>query len=427
MFGQIHKILKKKILIHSIVFSPDGVSTAYLYNDIAIGFKNAGFEVVVLTTTPHYNVIDSELEKQKLRKEAFGLYYKSQFEGIDVFHVPQKKFKSFALRAIGFIYWHFISFFIGIFLRNINIIISPSPPLTIGLISWFIAKIKGAKVIYNVQEIYPDLLINQGSLKSKFLLSLLKRLEQFVYNKSNAVVTIDQVFYNTIVNRFAKKDKLSIIPNFVDTTIYNPLKAKSINIDKNIFIDNGELKLMYAGNIGHAQDWKPLISIAKKMLGKPVSFWIIGEGVVKAELSNIVESQKLDNIHLLPYQSRESMAGVNAFADLHFIFMNPHLDGQGFPSKVYTIMACKKPLLVLSRENTPIINFLNDKNCGYLISSIDFEEKVDNVVEILNGLIIDRTDCFKKGENGLSVIELNYSKDIVVEKYISIVNQLLNE
>lgn len=56
--------MSKKILIHSIVFSPDGVSTAYLYNDIALKFKEEGFDVSVITTTPHYNVVKSELQKQ---------------------------------------------------------------------------------------------------------------------------------------------------------------------------------------------------------------------------------------------------------------------------------------------------------------------------------------------------------------------------
>ena len=48
---------KKKILIHTLIFSPDGVSTAYLYNDIALAFKKAGYDVVVLTTTPHFNLV----------------------------------------------------------------------------------------------------------------------------------------------------------------------------------------------------------------------------------------------------------------------------------------------------------------------------------------------------------------------------------
>ena len=107
--------------------------------------------------------------------------------------------------------------------------------------------------------------------------------------------------------------------------------------------------------------------------------------------------------------------------------MNPELDGQGFPSKVYTIMACKKPLLVISSEGTPIVNFLKDKNCSYIVTSVDFNEKISIVIEILEKLLNDKSECYNKGEKGRSIIELNYSKDVVVGKYISLVNQLLSE
>ena len=151
----------KRVLIHSIVFSPDGVSTAYLYNDIALGLADNGFGVVVLTTTPHYNLIESELTKQPLSKKIFGLYYVSNFNGIQVYHIPIKKHKSTLHRIISFVYWHMASFVVALTFRKINFVLSPSPPISIGLISLLIAKIKGAKAIYNVQEIYPDLLINK--------------------------------------------------------------------------------------------------------------------------------------------------------------------------------------------------------------------------------------------------------------------------
>ena len=80
----------KRILIHSLIFSPDGVSTAYLYNDIALAFQKKGYEVVVVTTTPHFNVVPAQLEKQPLRWGVFGLFKKSQYNGIEVYHVPQK-------------------------------------------------------------------------------------------------------------------------------------------------------------------------------------------------------------------------------------------------------------------------------------------------------------------------------------------------
>jgi hypothetical protein len=100
----------KRVLIHSLVFSPDGVSTAYLYNDIALGLIENGFEVVVLTTTPHYNLIESELVKQPIGKKLFGLYFQSDFKGIKVYHIPLKKYKSTFKRLGSFVYWHALSF-----------------------------------------------------------------------------------------------------------------------------------------------------------------------------------------------------------------------------------------------------------------------------------------------------------------------------
>jgi hypothetical protein len=81
-------IKKNRILIYSLVFSPDGVSTAYLYNDIALGFKEKGYEVCVLTTTPHFNLINESLDRQPLKKRFLGLFYTSDFNGIKVCHIP---------------------------------------------------------------------------------------------------------------------------------------------------------------------------------------------------------------------------------------------------------------------------------------------------------------------------------------------------
>ena len=149
--------MSKKILIHSLIFSPDGVSTAYLYNDIALKFQENGYEVVVLTTTPHYNIVKSQLAAQPLKWKILGICKESNFHGIRVLHVPQKKFKCTFLRILGFTYWHVVSFFICLFQKDIDVILSPSPPLTIGVINLWLAKIKGCKTIYNVQEIYPDI------------------------------------------------------------------------------------------------------------------------------------------------------------------------------------------------------------------------------------------------------------------------------
>ena len=190
------KINKKRLLIYSLVFSPDGVSTAYLYNDIALGFQKNNYEVTVLTTTPHYNLIQESLDRQPLKKCFLGLFFTSNFNGIKVYHIPLKKYKSSLIRILSFIYWHLASLIIGLFLKKPDIILTPSPPLTSGLISILLAKAKGSKSVYNVQEIYPDLLINHGRLSNPVIIKFLKILEGWVYNWSDSITTIDQNFYN---------------------------------------------------------------------------------------------------------------------------------------------------------------------------------------------------------------------------------------
>ena len=65
--------MSKKVLIHSLIFSPDGVSTAYLYNDIALRFQKEGYEVVVLSTTPHFNVVKEEVQEHCITHSWFCL------------------------------------------------------------------------------------------------------------------------------------------------------------------------------------------------------------------------------------------------------------------------------------------------------------------------------------------------------------------
>lgn len=410
---------KKKILIHTLIFSPDGVSTAYLYNDIALAFQKNGWDVVVLSTTPHFNVVEEQLAEQPLKWGVWGLYKKSSFKGIPVYHVPQKKFKSTLLRLVGFVYWHIVSFLMALFMKNIDVILSPSPPLTIGRLNNWLGKLKGCKVVYNVQEIYPDILNKpETSLVHRYLRSM----ERKVYNQSDAVTTIDQIFYDTIVDRFEDRSKLHIIPNFVDADLYKS-GVSTAELDKSLFPENDNIKLLYAGNIGWAQDWRPLVKLAEKTRNLPVEYFLIGMGKMRSWVEEQKQTLGLDKLHILDYQPRHLMPAILAYSDLQYIFMTPESEGMGFPSKVYTIMACGRPLLVCSGENTPIVNFLKPIGCAKLITDHDLDRKTDEMSQWLAG--ITREKLREMGAKGEAIVKAEYAKEIVTNKYVELVNSLL--
>jgi len=412
--------MKKRVLIHSIVFSPDGVSTAYLYNDIAVGLMKKGYEVIVLTTTPHYNVIPEEVMKQPLNRRLFGIYSTSSFYGIKVIHIPLKKYRSTILRIASFVYWHISSFFVGLVSIKFDFVISPSPPLTIGLVSAAMARLKGAKAIYNVQEIYPDLLIKQGNITSKFIIGLLKRLEKLVYKSSSAVTTIDDGFYAKLLPRFSLESKLRVIPNFVDTHLYRPFEVENNQDLCGFPPKEKKFIMMYAGNIGFYQDWEPVIYAAKALENTPVEFWIIGEGATKLDLEKKIGINNLNNVKLFDYQSRRLMPILTNLADAHFIITNERIADEGFPSKVYAIMACGKPIVAVTGEHSPLYKFLQDKGCAILVQN---RNKYDFAIAIKN-LISDQQLVNDLGSNGHKIIQKSYTKENIVAQYADLLESL---
>ena len=83
--------------------------------------------MVALTTTPHFNIVPEQVEKQPMHWKVWGFCKVSKFNGMTVLNVPQKKCKSTILRLLGFIDWHIVSFFIGLTItrifRNLKVVL----------------------------------------------------------------------------------------------------------------------------------------------------------------------------------------------------------------------------------------------------------------------------------------------------------------
>lgn len=420
----------KRLLIHSFVFWPDGVSTAYLYTDIAKAFLDAGWDVTVLTTTPHFNPPAVDSDESAVDFACGGAYGAVAADGtgrIRIRRVPMRRFRHLWVRVLAFAWWHLASFFIVLFSRKPDVILSPSPPPSVGLLNVWLGWIKGCKVVYNVQEIYPDIIKNIHGLP----LRVLRWMERSIYDGSDAVVTIDQVFRDTIASRFKDPSHLYIIPNFVDTDFYRPMKVAEDG-------RQGRIRLLYAGNIGWAQDWDMLLALAERTRELAVEYQVIGDGLRKQYLLDEIASRGLRNISVLPYQPRERMPELLAACDICFIFMDPQMDRQGFPSKVYSIMACGKPLLVSSGEGTPIVNFLRDKGCARIETDPDVSVRVDGMAAWLESLFqteqgLNASACpsatcleslSRMGEGGRAIIEAEYSRERVTAQYVKLMEDL---
>ena len=133
-----------------------------------------------------------------------------------------------------------------------------------------------------------------------------------------------------------------------------------------------------------------------------------------------MQELNLTNVRIFPYQSRELIPIINNYVDMHFIAINKQMEQEGFPSKVYTIMACAKPLIVITGEKTPLYNFLYGKNCAELVTS----DRNVNFTNAIRKFANNKELREEMGINGYNEIIKNYSKKVVVSRYANLLNSI---
>ena len=406
-----------KILILSLIFSPDNVSTAQIWSDIAEDLKAAGHELCVITTTPHFHRDPSMEAKQPLRRWIGRLVQRSAYAGIPVYHVlmPNKGCPP-PIRMLSWVGFHIVSTLLGWFLRfRPDVVIAPSPPLTIGLNAWAIASVRRAKFIYNVQEIYPDIAVNLGIMKNKTLIRFFSGLERFIYRKAAFVTSITKGMCAKIAER-TDREKVKLVPNFVDLSDVEQVPRKNAFAEEHGL--GNEFVLTYAGNMGVPQRLDVMVELARRIPELTVLF--VGGGGDAARLRELAHG--LANVIFVDYQPISRMPEIYAASDLFYVGQDAKACSDGIPSKIYRILGYGKPLLVMTKDDSDLAAFVRDSSCGQLLGS-DMEEGA-TVVRKLMG---DKATLRGMGEKGCEYVKMFFTRSVVSGQYDSLCRALSKE
>lgn len=409
------------ILLHSLVFAPDGNSNAYIFSDIALELQKAGHNVSVITTTPHYSVLQDNINSQPFSNGMKKWYKQSSFWGIPCYHIVVDPEKGGLINRIStYLRFHWYALRLAKF-KDIkaDVVIAQSPPLTVGIINYMIAKIKNAKAIYIVQDLFPDGPIEQGKIKNKILIKALRIIEKKVYTKNDAIIAISDGIYGHLKERVPSTKTLGIIPNFVNCEIYHPLPKNNYIIDE--YNLKSRFVVSYVGNIGNAHDLSPLLYCAKQLKDINVTFLIAGSGIRKDYFETMAKEDHLDNVIFMGYQKRENTPYINAISDICLVMLAPHVKSFSFPSKTYTLMAMGKPIIVMCSNESNVADFITNTRSGWVVDSGKNEEFTALIKELYN----NRSLLDEVGANSLQAVQDRYTKEIVGNQYSNLIGDLL--
>lgn len=414
-----------KVLLLTLVFAPDGVSTAVLMTELAQELQQAGHEVTVLTTTPHYNVEPEARARQPLTPHWGRWLYRSELDGIRVYHaaIPVKGDRVGA-RLLDYLRFHAISTLAGLFaVGRYDLLLVPSPPLTIGVSAWLLGLLRRVPFLYNVQEIYPDVAVSLGVLRNRTVIRAFEVLERWIYGRARAITVISEWFRRRLLAKGVPAAKLTVIPNFVDTDFVQPqprcARATNAFARRHDLVDN--FVVLYAGNIGLTQGFETILAAAQRLAHLPdLRFVIVGDGTRRAWLAEQLTAQALPNVCLLPYQARSVVPQIYAAADLCLVPLKRGTAQETFPSKIYTIMAAGRPVIAAADPDSELAWVVDHAGCGWAVPPDDATALADAIATAY----AEQATLPAKGQNGRAYVEANHSRQAVARRYDELIRQI---
>ena len=404
-----------RILILSLVGAPDGVSTSIIVSELAQDLQDKGHAVTVLTTVPHYNIDPDARAQQPLQRRWGGLFYRSDYHGIPVWHTYMRpKGNRIGGRLLDYMIFHVISLLLGLFvLPRQDVVLAVSPPLTIGVIGWLLARFKRARFVYNVQELYPETAVRIGVLREgSCSVRVFEWIERFIYRRAHILAVICDAFAQAIARKGIPARKIQVIPNFVDVDTIRPLPKDNSLAQELDLVER--FVVLYAGNIGLTQSLDCLLAAAERLRDHPIiRFLIVGDGARRAYVAEQVGALSLTNVILLPYQPRSRVPEIYATADVGLV---PLMEGTAqttVPSKLYTIMASARPALVAVDAESDLVETVHKAQCGLVIPPDDVDALISGIVQMY-----EQRACFRElGENGRRYVEQNMARAVISDRY----------
>jgi glycosyltransferase involved in cell wall biosynthesis len=325
--------------------------------------------------------------------------------------------RRFAFRLISFFSFMFSSFFIGLGVKNVDLVWGTSPPIFQGFTAWLLARIKHRPFLFEVRDLWPAFAVAVGVLKNPVLIKLSEWLETFLYRRANLVVVNSPGFIQHIKKRGASR--VDLVPNGTDTSMFNP-NANGGDFKREHGLE-AKFVVIYAGAHGLSNDLGIVLQAAQKLLArKDIVFVLLGDGKDKPALQARAAREGLTNTIFLPPIPKVEMPSALAAADACIAILKPiEMYKTTFPNKVFDYMAAGKPVILA--VDGVIREVVENAEGGIAVHPGDPEGLSQAVLQLADDpALVHRMGC-----KGRAYVEKNFDRSILAAKLMELMLEMV--
>jgi colanic acid biosynthesis glycosyl transferase WcaI len=378
-------------------------------NDLVAELVGRGHEITVLTGKPNYpggEVFPAFISRpERFERYAGALVYRVPMlpRGRGKIHLLLN-YLSFALSASVFGVARFGSDqFDAIF------VFEPSP-VTVGLPAVVLRALRGWPVAFWVLDQWPESLAAVGVLRSERLLGIVGRFVDFIYTRCDLILSPSKRLIPCIASRCRRGQRIEYFPNWAEAAHDSGPVDAAPEVDARA----GSFNVMFAGNIGAAQDFPTILDAAERLKARTDIRWlIVGDGRaadwVRAE---IVRRGLQDSVTLLGRFPSDRMPSFFLHADALLVSLRADpVFSMTAPGKIPSYLASGRPVIaMLDGEGAGIVD---EARAGLTGPAGDAVQLADNVTRLAALSASERTSL---GRNGVSYAQREFSRAGLVDR-----------
>ena len=234
---------------------------------------------------------------------------------------------------------------------DFDLIVASSTPLTIALPALWLKYNKKVPLVFEVRDLWPQLPIAVGAIKSPLLIWLAKRLEKMVYQASQQIVVLSKGMHAELLKNGLPNKKMSTITNLSDIELFNVSSEEGWRFRQNFSWLADRPLVVYTGAFGRINGLSYLVEMALEMkkINQEVRFLLVGDGYARDHLSQLAEkygilNQTLFMIDYLPKNQMPVLLSAATVATSFFIDL-PEMENNS-ANKFFDALAAGRPIII---------------------------------------------------------------------------------
>jgi glycosyltransferase involved in cell wall biosynthesis len=254
-------------------------------------------------------------------------------------------------------------------IRRGDIVISATNPPLLPYLAAVACKMRGARFILLVHDVYPEVLTRLNILKADSLAArLLNRASRWLYGKAERIVVLGRDMRDLVQSKLDHKSRhIILIPNWGNTDAIHPMPSSQNRLLKNMNL-TGKFVVQYCGNIGRTHGIEDILATAEILShDQSIHFLLIGWGAKKKWAIQRQAERNIRNLTILdPLPPEDLCEGLNA-CSVSIISLAQGMSGISVPSRIYNVLASGKPILAVCDADSELASVVREERAGWVI------------------------------------------------------------